>query len=117
MVPGIVSTGLEMWQGQECAASTFRQRIWGSAVMLQAVLLNSKCWMQHLKLNRTSGMDPLGIKLRPAQGLEAADYLLPGYWIWARVIEDAAAIGYDSNSLRLIAYDWRLSFAALEERT
>lgn len=116
IIPGIVSTGLEVWKGLPCVANRFRQRIWGSTVMLQAVLLNSRCWLDHLKLNITTGLDPEGIKLRPAQGLEAADYLLPGFWIWARFIEDAAAIGYDPNSFAMHPYDWRLSFAALEIR-
>jgi len=116
LVPGIVSTGLELWQGLECAQNNFRKRMWGSTMMLQAILLNSRCWLQHLKLNQTTGLDPDGIRLRPADGLEAADYLLPGYWIWARFIEDAAAIGYDTNNLHLMAYDWRLDFFALEER-
>lgn len=31
--------------------------------------------------------DPPGIKLRPAQGLVAADYLVADYWVWAKVIE------------------------------
>jgi len=29
-------------------------------------------------LNGSTGLDPEGIKLRAAQGLEAADYLFPG---------------------------------------
>lgn len=35
MIPGIVSTGLEVWAGQPCSQKYFRQRFWGTAVMLQ----------------------------------------------------------------------------------
>ena len=61
-------------------------------------------------------MDPPGIKLRAAQGLEAVDYVLPGYNVWGSIIESLADIGYDSNMLYTAAYDWRLSVHRLEER-
>ena len=28
-VPGIVTGGLELWQGRACAAGLFRKRLWG----------------------------------------------------------------------------------------
>jgi hypothetical protein len=86
IIPGIVSTGLEVWQAEECAAGLFRQRIWGSTVMVQTILLNPRCWIDHMRLNLTTGLDPEGIKLRAAQGLEAADYLLPGFWYVFNII-------------------------------
>ena len=82
-VPGIVSTGLEVWEGEECAKSHFRQRMWGSALMVRSILLDSRCWLRHLSLDGWTGVDPEGIKLRPAAGLEAADYLIAGYWVWS----------------------------------
>jgi phospholipid:diacylglycerol acyltransferase len=63
-----------------------------------------------------TGMDPPGIKLRAAQGLEAVDYVLPGYNVWGEMIESLADIGYDSNMLYSASYDWRLSLHKLEER-
>ena len=45
------------------------------------------------------GLDPEGIKLRAALGLEAADYFLGGYWVWGKVIENLAFVGYDSNNV------------------
>jgi phospholipid:diacylglycerol acyltransferase len=36
--------------------------------------------------------------------------------VWAKVIENLSRIGYDSNSLFLHTYDWRLPFALLEKR-
>lgn len=38
------------------------------------------------------------------------------YWVWARIIENLAAIGYDTNNMHLASYDWRLSFSNLEVR-
>jgi len=29
-----------------------------------------------------TGLDPPRIKIRAAQGLEAADFFLPGFWVW-----------------------------------
>tara|TARA_R110002050_G_scaffold118248_3_gene235568 strand:- start:562 stop:783 length:222 start_codon:yes stop_codon:yes gene_type:complete len=62
------------------------------------------------------GLDPPGVKVRGAFGLQAADYLVPGFWIWAKVIESLGDIGYDSNTMAMIGYDWRLSFRNMQER-
>lgn len=37
-------------------------------------------------------------------------------WIWSKIVENLAVVGYDTNNLLLAAYDWRLSFWNLEER-
>lgn len=47
----------------------------------------------------------VGIKLRPSTGLEASDYLVATFWIWAKIIENFADIGYDSNSMFMAPYD------------
>ncbi|TYZ62061.1 hypothetical protein PybrP1_013006, partial [[Pythium] brassicae (nom. inval.)] len=116
LIPGFTSTGLEIWTGSECSKSYFRQRMWGTARMLQQFMLNQKCWLEHMMLNRSTGLDPDGIKLRSANGLEAADYVIGGFWVWGKVIENLADIGYDSNSLSMVAYDWRLAPHLLETR-
>ena len=46
----------------------------------------------------------------------AADYLIPGYWLWAKVIQNLADIGYDSDDMLMACYDWRLAFPILETR-
>ena len=51
---GIVSTGLEMWKGKRCAPR-FRERLWGESIMFRKLLLNPKCWLEHLALNATTG--------------------------------------------------------------
>lgn len=117
MLPGATSTGLELWEGRTCATPFFRQHFWGTFTMLRIMITDPECWVTHLKLDSSKGgADPHGIKLRPAQGLDAADFVLPGFWVWSRLIENLALIGYDSNNLAMAAYDWRLDFARLEER-
>ncbi|TDH66019.1 hypothetical protein CCR75_007525 [Bremia lactucae] len=116
LIPGFTSTGLEIWNGSACSKAYFRQRMWGTSRMLQQFMLNQKCWLQHMMLNRSTGMDPDGIKLRAAKGLEAADYLIGGFWVWGKLVENLAEIGYDSNNLYMAAYDWRLMPHLLEKR-
>ena len=48
--------------------------------------------------------------------MEAADYFITGYWVWAKIIENLATIGYDTNNMHFASYDWRLSFSNLEVR-
>lgn len=45
--------------------------------MLRMLFLDKNCWLEHIKLNQSSGLDPEGIKIRAAQGLEAADFFMP----------------------------------------
>jgi len=123
MVPGIITTGLEVWDGEECIQTYFRQRIWGTVSMFQSLLSDPDCWIRHLALNATTGLDPLqrpdfnrSIRVRPSQGFESADFFLGGYWLWGLMIEALADIGYDLNSMHMASYDWRLSFADLEHR-
>jgi phospholipid:diacylglycerol acyltransferase len=116
MVPGIVSTGLEVWKAKPCASKHFRERLWGTTVMIQNMILQPKCWAEHMSLDYNTGLDPDMIKLRPALGLEAADYLVGGYWVWAKLIKELALVGYDPNSMHMASYDWRLSLPDLEKR-
>ncbi|KAJ1657558.1 phospholipid:diacylglycerol acyltransferase [Dispira simplex] len=116
LIPGTISTGLESWGTSECSKPYFRQRMWGTLTMFRAVLLDKACWTEHLLLDDETGLDPPGIKLRAALGLDAADYFVSGYWVWGKIIENLATLGYDSNNLHLAAYDWRLAYGDLERR-
>ncbi|KAI8911916.1 Lecithin:cholesterol acyltransferase-domain-containing protein [Powellomyces hirtus] len=98
-----------------CGQKYFRKRMWGTLDQIKALLLNKECWMHHMMLNERTGRDPHGVKLRAAQGLDAADYLFPGY-VWAKILSNLGCLGYDSNSMHLAAYDWRLSYRNLETR-
>jgi len=115
-IPGITSTGLEVWQGHECLRSHFRERIWGGTLMLRKLLLHNSCWIQHMLLNETTGLDPQGVRLRPAMGIGAADVLMGAYSLWGTLVRSLADLGYDSNSIHMAAYDWRLGPWDLERR-
>ncbi|KAF8331369.1 phospholipid/diacylglycerol acyltransferase [Cantharellus anzutake] len=117
IVPGVVSTGLESWSTSPEYRSYFRKRLWGTTTMIRAVLTERDKWIKALSLDPITGLDPSpDIKVRPAQGIDAASTFVPGYWIWTKAIENLAAINYDSNNLMLAAYDWRLSYYNMEVR-
>eukprot|EP01126_Amoeba_proteus_P043261 TRINITY_DN4740_c0_g1_i4.p1 TRINITY_DN4740_c0_g1~~TRINITY_DN4740_c0_g1_i4.p1 ORF type:complete len:461 (+),score=93.90 TRINITY_DN4740_c0_g1_i4:971-2353(+) len=84
--------------------------------MLEMVVKDIVCWAEHISLDINTGGDKEGIKLRPVETSHGIDYLFPGYWVWAKLIENLAKIGYDSNSLFAANYDWRLSPVLLESR-
>lgn len=122
MVPGFVTSGLEVWKGKDCMESGFfRQRVWGGFSSAQYWLRNSACVMRNLALDPVHGGDPDGIKLRSAEGFNAADFFVgndwfANYWVWARIFENLADLGYDGSMMTMEAYDWRLGMKMLEER-
>ncbi|WVF71237.1 hypothetical protein IAT40_006037 [Kwoniella sp. CBS 6097] len=116
LIPGIVSTGLESWSTESVAKQFFRKRLWGTSTMIRAVLSNKERWIQALSIDPETGLDPPGFKIRAAQGLDAASEFIQGYWIWQKIVENLATIGYDTNSMDMAAYDWRLAYYNLETR-
>ena len=85
--------------------------------MIRAVLTERDKWIAALSLDPVTGLDPSpSIKIRAAQGIDAASTFVPGYWIWTKVIENLACLNYDTNNLILASYDWRLSYYNLEVR-
>ncbi|TPX39071.1 hypothetical protein SeLEV6574_g07438 [Synchytrium endobioticum] len=129
MLPGVVSTGLESWTTPpmktmdggvkiECNTNYFRKRVWGTMNMVQMLLLNKQCWLLMMRLDPETGLDDgkTGSKVRASQGLDSVDFLFPGYWVWNKVINNLAAIGYDNSQLHTASYDWRLSFKNMEIR-
>ena len=71
----------------------------GNFGMAQTLFANVECWLKHMELDAKTGLDVPGINLRPAMGLEAVDYFVPGYAVWAKLIRALADLGYDSNNL------------------
>lgn len=117
MIPGVISTGLESWGTTNSSRQYFRKRLWGSWSMMRALVLDKESWKNHIMLDKKTGLDPAGgIKLRAAQGFDAADFFITGYWIWNKILENLATIGYDPTNSFTAAYDWRLSYANLEVR-
>ena len=51
IIPGIISTGLELWQGTECAKGKFRHRFWTSMQMVGNIGRDHQCWLKHISLN------------------------------------------------------------------
>ncbi|XP_068659690.1 phospholipid:diacylglycerol acyltransferase 1-like [Aristolochia californica] len=113
-VPGIVTGGLELWEGHQCADGLFRKRLWGGT--FGEVYKRPLCWVEHMSLNNETGLDPSGIRIRPVTGLVAADYFAPGYFVWAVLIANLARIGYEEKTMYMAAYDWRISFQNTEVR-
>ncbi|XP_062105240.1 putative phospholipid:diacylglycerol acyltransferase 2 [Humulus lupulus] len=114
MVPGIVTGGLELWEGRPCSEGLFRKRLWGGS--FTEIFKRPLCWLEHLSLHNETGLDPPGIRVRAVPGLVAADYFAPGYFVWAVLIENLAKIGYEGKDMYMAAYDWRLSFQNTEIR-
>ncbi|KAL0441369.1 UNVERIFIED_CONTAM: Phospholipid:diacylglycerol acyltransferase 1 [Sesamum radiatum] len=112
-VPGIVTGGLELWEGHSCADGLFRKRLWGGT--FGEVYKRPLCWGTYVVDNET-GLDPSGVRVRPVTGLVAADYFAPGYFVWAVLIANLARIGYEEKTMYMAAYDWRLSFQNTEVR-
>ncbi|KAH1033691.1 hypothetical protein J1N35_045865 [Gossypium stocksii] len=115
LVPGIVTGGLELWEGKPCADGLFRKRLWGGGGFTQ-LLKRPLCWLEHLSLHNETGLDPPGIRIRPVPGLFGADYSAPGYFVWDVLVKNLAKIGYEGKNLHMAAYDWRLSFQNTEVR-
>ncbi|KAF3215952.1 hypothetical protein TWF191_009117 [Orbilia oligospora] len=116
MVPGVISTGLESWGTSAKSLPYFRKRLWGSFTMMRTLMLDKALWKEHIMLNKTTGLDPDGIKLRAAQGFDATDFFVTGYWIWSKILENLATLGYDPTTSYTASYDWRLSYINLEKR-
>ncbi|KAH8592368.1 Lecithin:cholesterol acyltransferase-domain-containing protein [Bisporella sp. PMI_857] len=116
MIPGVISTGLESWGTTNSSRQYFRKRLWGSWSMMRALVVDKEGWKRHIMLDKHTGLDPKNIKLRAAQGFDAADFFITGYWIWNKILENLATIGYDPQNSFTAAYDWRLSYKNLEVR-
>ncbi|PVF93551.1 putative LRO1-a lecithin cholesterol acyltransferase-like protein [Serendipita vermifera] len=116
LIPGIISTALENWSTSGEYKAQFRKRYWGGASMVMRAIQNPERWMAALMLDPETGLDPPGVKIRAAQGIDAAQKFIEGYWLWEKILQNLAALNYDTNNLELAAYDWRLSYGNLEVR-
>lgn len=116
MIPGVISTGLESWGTDDSSRQYFRKRLWGSWSMMRALVLDKAGWKKHIMLDRHTGLDPPGVKLRAAQGFDATDFFITGYWIWNKILENLATIGYDPSNAFTAAYDWRMTYKNYEIR-
>ena len=76
MVPGFVTSGLEVWKGKSCMKNFFRERVWGGLAPSLKILRERSCIMENMALDPSTGGDPKDIKLRSSQGFAAADYFI-----------------------------------------
>ena len=116
MIPGFTSSTLEVWKSKGCSNIKFRQGLWADYGMLSSFFTDSECWKEHLTLDPFTGLDPEEIKIRSAEGIKGADYFLGNFWVWAKIIQNLAYVGYTPSEMRIMPYDWRLAFTALEKR-
>lgn len=50
--------------------------------MLSQVTFNKEKWIAAMMLDPVTGLDPPDVKIRAAEGIDAASSLIQGYWIW-----------------------------------
>ncbi|KAE8686706.1 Phospholipid:diacylglycerol acyltransferase 1 [Hibiscus syriacus] len=113
-VPAPMTGGLELWEGRKCAQGLFRKRVWGGT--FSEVYKRPQCWVEHMSLDSETGLDPIGIRVRPVSGLMSADDFASGYFVWSTLVSNLARIGYEEKTMYMVAYDWRLSFQNTEVR-
>jgi len=50
--------------------------------MISQVMFNKERWIAAMMLDPHTGLDPPGIKVRAAEGIDAASSFVQGFWIW-----------------------------------
>lgn len=116
--------GLESWSTHPLHRPFFRTKLWGGLSMLSLVTFNKALWISAMSLDPITGLDPYPSKVRAAEGIDAASSFVRGYWLWSKIVENLAGVGYDPSGggnegggqMSMMAYDWRLSYWNLEER-
>ncbi len=117
LVPGFITSGLDLWAGEGCTKKHMRQKLWGSLpVFLQTYVTDMKCYTKHLALDPVTGGDPQNIKVRASSGFDATTYCWNVIWVWDKLVANLNDVGYDPTNMVMMPYDWRLSFQMLQER-
>ncbi|CAA2945073.1 phospholipid:diacylglycerol acyltransferase 2 [Olea europaea subsp. europaea] len=116
LVLGVVTGGLELWEGKPYYDGLFRS----FRILIKILTPNEHfdeilgLWLEHLSLDGETGLDPPEIRVRTIPGLVAVDYFALGYFVWAILIGNLAHISYEGKNMYMLAYDWRLSFQNTE---
>lgn len=50
--------------------------------MISQVTFNKEKWISAMMLDPVTGLDPPNVKVRAAEGIDAASSFVQGYWIW-----------------------------------
>ncbi|KNC81833.1 hypothetical protein SARC_05870 [Sphaeroforma arctica JP610] len=95
----------------------------GDGVTLaEASAQQGNAWLRHMCLDHGVD-DPPGIRVRPMEGIDAVDFLIPGAltgaasYVFSELIEQLRFVGYTNANLIAAPYDWRLAPSRLEEKT
>ena len=145
IVPGLASSALEVWESST-TPSWVGDRLWldipkvGQAAKVKSFVdsisrkrsntandsgdAGMRLFLKHLSLADDGYSDPPGIRVRPAAGISAVDYLYysaidslkTASYVMAFVIRALIEVGYDRRSLYAAPYDWRIPLSKLEER-
>ena len=59
LIPGFVTSSLELWSGPSCASKYFRSRFWGGLSMTTRLLGDKRCWLETMALDERTGLDPV----------------------------------------------------------
>jgi hypothetical protein len=79
-------------------------------------------WIQHMMLDPDGHSDPQsGVQVRAVPGVGGVNYLQPGImasqtWVFGKVTDRLASVGYGRHNLRAVPYDWRLPPKFLQDR-
>ena len=73
---------LESWSTSPDHRAFFRKRMWGGFNMISQVTFSREKWIAAMMLDPVTGLDPPNVKVRAAEGIDAASSFLQGYWIW-----------------------------------
>jgi len=74
--------GLESWSTSPDYRTFFREKLWGGFNMISQVTFNKEKWIAAMMLDPVTGLDPPDVKIRAAEGIDAASAFIQGYWIW-----------------------------------
>lgn len=76
MVPGISSSKIQSWGTSGKSKKHYRKNIWGTSDMIRMVVSDKPTWMELIKLDPVTGLDPEGIRLRATEG-NITDVVMP----------------------------------------
>ena len=122
LVPGLLSSKLESWSVvkntcEKYPGEFFRASIYSKISGVAKWIFSGPCVLDIADLDPEEGRDsPKGYKVRPGAGFQSIDYFAGTSPIFAKIIGNLGAIGYDPGNMAVVSYDWRLSFEMMESR-
>ncbi len=122
LIPGVLCTKLESWSVLKKSCERYPGQYYRSSVfgMISGVIrwfYAGPCILDMFDLDVEEGRDsPKGFKVRAGTGFQSSDYFAAGVPLWAKVIANLGAIGYDTGNMAIVSYDWRLAYSMMEKR-